>query len=289
MAFLQNKKRLMLPTVLLGVFVLSFLLRFADLGRRGRGECRVWFLDVGQGDAEFIETPNGMRLLVDGGPDRSILTKLGQILPPWDRRIDALVLSHSDADHVTGFPSVLEHYHVGTVYESGILGKSGPAHAFARFQVPRVLVKAGDAFQLGGASMEVLAPADAIPGSVPDLANTFSLVLRLSCGGHSVLLVGDLPAERERRIIPLQPKADVLKIAHHGSLTSSDPAFLEAVHPSAAVIEVGAHNTFGHPHAIILERLNKRGIRLFRTDRDGDILFRASGGRFTLEPRPLPF
>lgn len=274
----------------LGLLVgLALGLRVADLGVRSPGVCRVWFLDVGQGDAELVETPEGKRVLVDGGPDRSILAKLGEILPPWDRRLDAALLSHPDADHVTGLAAVLDRYQVGVVYESGVRGKSGAARAMAKDPVKHQDVRAGDRLAIGGATFEILAPADAVPGSVPDAANAFSVVAKLSCGGGTILLTGDLPGARERLLAGEDVSVDVLKVAHHGSVSSSDPAFLDAVHPSVAVIEVGEKNTFGHPHPAILERLNTRGIQTWRTDVHGDVLFEAGNGAWNVRPRPLPF
>jgi len=247
----------------------------------------VWFFAVGQGDAVLVETPGGKHVLIDGGPDRTVLTKVGQTLPPWKRRLDALVLTHPDADHVTGLAAVLERYAVDVVYESGRRGGSGADRFLAEWDVRRESVRAGDTFELDGVRFDVLWP-DYDPRAFAS-GNAASVVLRLTFGETSILLTGDIEKAEERALAAALPPTDVLKIAHHGSATSSDPAFLDAAQPAFAVVQAGEGNAFGHPVPLVVDRLRQRGIRLWRTDADGDVVLRAAGGEPILEARPLPF
>ncbi|MEI6510728.1 MAG: ComEC/Rec2 family competence protein [Candidatus Uhrbacteria bacterium] len=257
------------------------------------GELRVWFFDVGQGDSIFIETPDHHQILVDGGPSQEVLSKLGQVMQPWDRSIDAIVLTHPHKDHVAGLVSVLERYDVATVYDGGALSHTGEMDAFEADTVaehaPTKHLVAGDHFAYGDVTLEVLAPTKPIDGTYPKDPNEASVVMLVTYHDTTLLLTGDAPADVEHDILPEVGDVDVLKVGHHGSRTSSSTEFLDAVTPEFAIISDGIDNSYGHPHPATLQRLDDRHIRVERTDLDGDILLTSTGGEPTVEPSPLPF
>jgi len=257
------------------------------------GELRVWFFDVGQGDAILIETPDNRQILVDGGPSQAILSKLGQVLPPWDRSVDAVVLTHPHLDHVAGIVSVLERYDVAAVYDGGALARTGAMDAFEADIIAEGAtidhIVEGDRFAYGDVTLDVLAPSHPIDGTFPKDPNEASVVLLLTYGDTTILLMGDAPDDVERDILSTVGDVDVLKVGHHGSRTSSSTEFLDAVAPEFAIISCGIDNSYGHPHPATIQRLDDRGIRIERTDLDGDILLTSTGGEPTAEPSPLPF
>jgi competence protein ComEC len=244
---------------------------------------RVTFLDVGQGDAALIELPEGPRLLVDGGPGGARRFDVGErVLAPflWNRplaRLEAVALTHWDADHSGGLAAVLTHFHVGEFWESGRPPGGAPetVAALLRSRAPRRVLAAGQRLWLGSALITVLGPG-------PDpaqTANDQSLVLRLDWRGVSLLLAGDLGARGEALLLeragPVAALA--LKVAHHGSRFSSTAPFLERARPRLAVISVGARNPFRHPSVEALARLDAAGARVYRTDRDGAVILETDG------------
>ncbi len=248
------------------------------------GRLHVTFLDVGQGDAIFITLPDGRQLLIDGGASGTALTwRLGQEMPFWDRSLDVIINSHPDADHLGGFVPLLDRYHVEQVLVSDVEGES---RLFAAWQaelaedalVPAV-AQAGMQLALGrGITATILSP-DLTMGGIHE-PNNRSIVLHLQYGRVSFLLPGDIEAGVEQRLVAAGlPPATVLKSPHHGSKTSSSPAFLEAVDPQIVVISAGAGNGFGHPHAEVLDRYRERGMTILRTDEQGTITLSTDGRR----------
>ena len=205
---------------------------------------------MGQGDAILIEGDRGARLLVDGGPDPDrLLALLDARLPPWDRRVDLLVLTHPHEDHVGGFAALLERYHVGPIFEPGMLGPGPAYHAFdaALRAAGRVTGRLadGDTLRLDDAAITVHWPvAGSVPRLPPDTGkgiNDVSIVLDIRFGRRRLLLMGDTEEEVDPQLLQagLQGPVDVLKVAHHGSGTASTAPFLAAVQPRVAVVSVG--------------------------------------------------
>ena len=250
---------------------------------RPDGLLHVYVLDVGQGDALLVVTPNGRRLLVDGGPSPSaLLEQLGRQHAPWDRRLDVVLLTHPDLDHIGGLAAALGAYEVAWILdpmlESDTAEAADWAVAEAREGAEVVPAVAGTRLILdepAGVSAEVLwPPADTEPGAAGgalSALNNRSVVMRLTVGSTAVLLTGDLEMEGERALLQAgaDVRSDVLKVAHHGSASSTSSEFLAAVRPSLAVIGVGADNSFGHPGQAVLERLG--AIPVLRTDTDGAV------------------
>ncbi len=245
----------------------------------GRAD-RIVVLDVGQGDAILVESRDGARMLVDGGPDPDrVLAELDAILPPWDRRVDIVVLTHPHEDHVAGLVRVLERYRVGRVFEPGMRGAGPGWQAWDRalgHGPPRGTLATGARLRLGDISLDVLWPR---PGTVPTApastgtgVNNTSIVLLGTASGRHFLLMGDAEQGVDPELVAGGlPRLDVLKVAHHGSATATTAALLEATRPALALISVGAGNDFGHPAPSTLARLRGAGARVVRTDDDGRI------------------
>ena len=259
---------------------------------------RVTVLDVGQGDAILVEGSQGGRLLVDGGPDPDrLLVELDRRIPPWDRRIDVVVLSHPHEDHVAGLALLLDRYRVGRVLEPGMRGP-GPGYAawLERIGRPgraiRASIAAGDRLSVDEIGLSVLWPIRGqVPAEPTDTGtgiNNVSVVLLGSVGDRRFLLAGDVEEEIDPTLLTGGlPRLDLLKVAHHGSRTATTEEFVSAVRPRVAIASAGAGNPYGHPARATLERLAVAGARVYRTDQDGSVTvtFDASGMTVKTAPR----
>ena len=224
------------------------------------GRLHVIFLDVDQGDSILVVTPDGQRVLVDGGPDPvTAVRALNQHLPFWDRGIDLIVSTHADEDHLAGLVGVVQRHDVGAVVEG--VPEASPLYAqwrqaLAEKSIQPVAVHRGATIRLGeDLHLQTLNP---VLDSDRD-SNNNSVALRLQYGDVSFLLTGDIENEVELELLAeKQPVAStVLKVSHHGSRNSSSPFFLRAVNPAVAVVQSGSDNRYGHPHAEVVERLEK--------------------------------
>jgi competence protein ComEC len=198
------------------------------------------------------------------------------------RRLDVVAISHAHADHMGGIPAVLENFEAGEVWIAAAQPREDYAtllSLLARRGIPLVALHRGDVRKMAGVSFEVLGPAEDSGGK--PLHNDDSLVLRARYGRHSFLLTGDIEQRGEIRLVAddLLPADTVLKVAHHGSRTSSQPSFLARVRPAFAVISAGFQNPFGHPHPEILERLHQGNTAILRTDREGLVTVASDGNR----------
>lgn len=266
--------------------------------RLPRGQLEVNVLDVGQGDSIFVAFPNGRTMLIDGGGVPGVAWSSGvrssfdtgeEIVSPylWSRglkRIDVVALTHAHHDHIDGLLSVLENFRVGELWFGRFEDTPALARllAEARAHGVRVVQKEkGGSFAIGGVTGEVLWPED--ESRTEEVSNDDSLVIRLSDGGVSFLLPGDAQKKSEQQMVAEHDDlaADFLKVPHHGSKTSSTEDFLEAVHPKIAVVSAGEGNPFGHPAAETVGRYERDGIRLLRTDQDGEVTAMTNGA--TLE------
>jgi competence protein ComEC len=259
-----------------GLFFLAIFLFYFDW-QNSHKQFIFSMLDIGQGDALFIESPTGTQVLVDSGPPNKILGRLSQVMSPFDRSIDAIIITNPDQDHIGGFSDVLKNYKVGEVFEPGTWSDSKTyqnlEEEIKNKKIPDILAKRGMRLDLGGGSMlDILFP----DRDVTDWqTNDGSVVARLSYGNVSFMLTGDATAMTEKLILEDNPKSqlksDILKVGHHGSHNSSSPEFLEAVSPNDALISDGKNNKYGHPHQEVLDLLFKFGVNIFRTDQLGTI------------------
>lgn len=255
----------------------------------------VTFLDVGQGDGMFIETASGRRILIDGGPDARVVKKLARRLPTFDQTLDAIILTHPDADHLRGAFAAAEHFPVKALFMTGVFHPSATYHSFLSFiqqnHIPLYEGRAGESVDFGdGVRMDFLAPKHPVVGWVVAKTNNTAIVSRLQVGGRSFLFTADIEAPIEDQLLKAGiGHVDVLKVAHHGSKTSSEPAFLKAISPGLAVIEVGARNSYGHPAPVTLAHLYLTPA--FRTDKNGDVDMWTDGQRIwvqTVRANPCP-
>lgn len=265
------------------------------------GELELTMLDVGQGDATLLVTPEGSTILIDtgglGGYSSSTRLDTGEdIVAPylWSRgiqRIDTLVLSHLDFDHAGGAPAILRIFRPRNLWLAippaphPLLDRVRAAAKAAGVEM--VTRHAGERWESGGVTWRVLHPLANQHAEVrsAEHSNDDSLVLHAQYKAASVLFTGDIHQTGEQAMLSRGglPHADVLKVAHHGSRTSTGDAFLEAVAPSLGLVSAGWLNSYGHPNAAVVERLASRGVALFRTDRDGAITLRTDGRRWRYE------
>lgn len=242
----------------------------------------VAIIDVGQGDGIFIETPSGKQILIDGGPNRAVLSALGELMPFNDRTLDLMIVTNPDQDHIGGLVEVLNRYEVGTILEPGTVTKTKVYERMEELenQTPRVLTaRGGMMLNLGdGLRLEILAP---VANAKSWSTNDGSIVARLVYGSTEFMLTGDAPEKVERGLLATLPserlEADVLKVGHHGSKTSTSEDFVEAVKPKFAVISSGKDNRYDHPNQKTLETLESLGVPILRTDQLGTIIFESDG------------
>ncbi len=246
---------------------------------------KVDFLDVGQGDSEYIKTPSGKDILIDGGPDNSVLNQLGEVMAYSDHEIDLIILSHPHADHITGLVEVLKRYKVDEVWETGIAYPSATYDEFHRLvtadKIPDKKIKAGDSEDFGGVKITVLYPLSDLENKTIDNLNNSSDVVRLDYKNFSVLFPGDLEKAAQEKILRENIHATILKMPHHGSQNGAGEDFFKIVRPAVAIIEVGKNNTYGHPHAAALNLLKNLAIKYYRTDQDGRIQISSDGISYT--------
>jgi len=252
------------------------------------GRLHVAFLDVGQGDAILITTPEGRQVLVDGGPNPTrLLQELGSFMPFWDRSLDLVILTHPDEDHMAGLIPLFDRYRVERVLTGAptlVAEEAQPwREAVEAAGISIVVAQRGMEIKPGrGVRLEVLHPGAELLSGTPSDDNNNSIVLRLVYGQTSALLTGDLEVEGERTLMALgiSLAAQVLKVSHHGSGRATTSDFLRAVAPQLAVIQVGANNRFGHPAPEVLKRLAAANAQTLRTDLQGTIELISDGQRW---------
>lgn len=245
-------------------------------------ELRVSFLDVGQGDAIFIQSPSGVQVLIDGGPDASVIEELHKVMPLFDRSINLVIATHPDLDHVSGLTDVVKRFDVGFFLESGGKNENGAQEMLedllAKNKVERKLARRGEEYNLGaGVILSVLYPYSDVSKQE---SNAGSIIIQLTYGGHSFLLTGDAPNESELALVGTDGdrlQSTVLKFGHHGSDTSTSLAFLEKVQPLYGVVSAGKNNRYGHPHKDVLERASRFNVNVLQTSEWGTITFSTNG------------
>lgn len=275
-----TNRRVLIPLIglaLIGLVTLGWLTGRSD------GRLHVAFLDVGQGDAIFIQTPAGRQVLIDGGRYPSVvLDELGRQMPFWDRSIDIVMATHPDDDHIAGLVSVLERYRVSRLITSGPNSDDDPTfEALLRAadvkDTPVVAAQTGETFVLDdGVRLDILRVG---PMVGDDSTNETSIVTLLTYDQLSVLLMGDAGSAAEAELIRngRATNAIVLKAGHHGSNGSSSEAFIRAVRPQIVVISAGLDNSYGHPHPAVLERATAAGATILRTDLMGTLEIESDG------------
>jgi len=255
-------------------------------------EVKITFLDVGQGDASFIEFPDGEQMLVDCSIDARIIEALGRVMPYYDRDIDYMLITHPDSDHYGGCIDVLKRFDVKHVVYNGLqkekeqywneFMKAAKDEAGSQY----IELTKEDIWNIASSSLHFLYPDHSlkqdpkIPGDTKETnTNNSSIVFTLAYGTNSVLFTGDMETPLEQylmRVYGKQLDSDILKVGHHGSDSSSMQEFLDIVTPQKAVISVGTGNTFGHPSRRVLKRLDREGSNVLRTNIEGDVVVKLS-------------
>jgi competence protein ComEC len=247
-------------------------------------------LDVGQGDSLYIEGPTGVQVVIDGGPGSAVLRALPDVMPQFDRSLDAVIETHPDADHISGFVDLLKRYEVGAFIEPGIEKDTATAknleQEITELHIPRVIARRGMWLDLGGgARLKILFPDYDVSHINQNKDNEGGIVAHLVYGDTSVLLMADVDFDVENHLMAISDPSDlastILKVGHHGSKTSSGSAFVSEVDPQIAVISVGAKNTYGHPTARVLNLLASQHIETLRTDKSGTVVCRSNGAEFS--------
>lgn len=289
-----SKKHFITGSLIGLILLVSSIVSFPD------SRLHIIFCDVGQGDAAYIRAPNGMDMLIDGGPNEKVLSCLGKHMPFYDRTIDVIVLTHPQNDHLAGLISVVERYTV-KYFVIGVEGNSSEGYKklIALLKEKKIPVKnlySGDEFALGEVKFQVLWPekkwvTEHTQNRNPQLAdnaqssnenilglstqtdlNFFSYNLYLKYRNFDALFTGDadskIQLEIEKTVV--LPDIEVLKVPHHGSKTGMLSQFLDHLKPEIAVISVGK-NSYGHPAEQTINQLQSRNIVVRRTDREGDI------------------
>lgn len=243
---------------------------------------RVHFMDVGQGDAILVQTPDGVQALIDGGPDSSVLRELSRELGYFDRSIDVIVATHPDKDHIGGLADVFERYAVANIVKTDNLSDTAVARMYESLVAAEgsniIYANRGQRIALGASTtLEILYPE----GEVRDLeSNTSSIVAKLEYGSTAFMLTGDSPKSIEEYLVLTQGEhlhADVLKVGHHGSRTSTSELFLAEVSPQYAVVSAGRDNSYGHPHLEVTDALFNAGVETYSTAESGTITFISDG------------
>ena len=285
MEFVRKHAILFAAGVLVGINLIIWQQVYAG-GEVSSHELKVFYLDIGQGDATFIEAPNGNQMLIDGGrTDNKVLQELGEVMPVGDRSIDVVLATHPDADHIGGLPEVLKRYDVQYYFESG--NETKDTGIFKTLEKTleetsprRVVTRRGERITLDsdtGVYVDVLYP-DRDVSKVE--SNDASFVGKLTYGETCFIFSGDASQNIERYILKTDSgnlNCQVLKTGHHGSKTATSPEWAKAISPQYAVISAGKDNTYGHPNKETLDTLAKFGIKIFRTDRNGRIEIDSDG------------
>jgi competence protein ComEC len=283
----KNTRNLVLGLLVILFFfnVLAWIVVF-DLAKPKFLE--VNFFDVGQGDAIFIETPKRQQILIDGGPSSVILEKLGKEMPFWDKTIDLIILTHPERDHLAGLIEVLKKYRIENILWTGIIRDTAEfkewQNSIKEEKAQIKIAQVGQKIIAGRTIIDILYPFENLEGKIFKDSNNTSIIGKLIFGENSFLFTGDIYQSAEKEILDrgLDVNSGVLKVAHHGSKTSSSEEFIAEVSPEIAVILVGKENSYGHPNSEVLEIFKKFGIKVLRTDLDDDIKIISDGKNYEI-------
>lgn len=245
----------------------------------------VDFLNVGQGDSAFIETPQGHQIIIDGGPNSDVLAKLAFLMPFFDKDLDMVILTHPEKDHMQGLLEVLKNYKADVILWNGVKREGQDYEKWLavlekqkKLGAKIIIAQSSETITAGDLKINVLYPLLSLENKEVKSANETSVVTKLTFGKKSFLFTGDIDMAVERKIVKSGQNitADVIKIAHHGSKYSTSDEILQSVNPWLAAIEVGK-NSYGHPTSEVLNKLANFGIKVERTDIAGDIKLLCDG------------
>jgi competence protein ComEC len=277
----KNKIRILIVLFVITIIIWVFVFREA----KQNDILEIDFFDVGQGDGIFVETGDGKQMLVDGGPSNVILEKLGKEMGFYDRYIDLVILTHPEYDHINGLIEVIKRYNIGAIITTGVVRDTNQYKEWIKIieqkNIPIYIAQLGGQIDFGNnIKMDILYPFENLVGQEVSNTNNSSIVGKLVYKDFEVLLTGDIEKSVERKLVNsgIDLKADVLKVPHHGSKTSSTEEFLQAVNSVINIIQAGKDNKYGHPHQEVLERM----ANVLVTGQIGDLEILSNGRLFRL-------
>ena len=279
----MNFLRTFIGPIIVGLFLfINIFIWSAVLANERDGLLTVAFLNVGQGDAIFIEAPNGNQMLVDGGPNTAVVRELSKIMQFSDRSIDVVVATHPDKDHISGLIEVFKRYEVLMYLDPGVVHGTGEYQTLLQMVenegISVTYARRGMNIALGdGVYVEILFPDRDVSNVETNLG---SIVMKVVYGETEFMLTGDSPVSIEKYLTSIDGKgleSDVLKAGHHGSKTSNSERFIGFVNPQIVIISAGKDNRYGHPHKEVLDILNKFDIEIVNTADVGTIVFTSDG------------
>jgi competence protein ComEC len=277
----MNKKLLTILFIIVIAFIFTSIKGSGNVRGIEDGSLVVYFLDIGQGDATLIRTPEGNDILIDGGPDNMLVQKLGEYLPFYDRVIETIILTHPDSDHVTGLVEVLKRYDVEQIIMTGANHESANYKIFLDNIDSSTEIKfitSPEIVQLGEfVAFDVLWPKQDWQGLVPENVNNTSIAGRVIYASTSIMMTGDLESEELLLDLNVELDSDIYQVGHHGANNANDLKFVEEVQPEYSVISAGENNRFGHPNYRTLKNLERVKSNILRTDILGDIIFISNG------------
>ena len=282
---MKNLKKYLPYILILIILAIAIYIWLVVLSNKDSKMLKVAFLDVGQGDAIYIETPNKKQVLIDGGKDSKLIYSLSKVMPFADRSLDLVIITHRDMDHIGGLPMLLEGYRVDRVIDNGAKGETEVSNLIdekiQNRSIEKVIARDGMRITLDqkrNIYLDIIYPNKEIEGM--DL-NDGSVVAKLIYGQNSFLFTGDAGVYAENLIMWEETEGDldidVLKLGHHGARSSSSLLWLEKTSPELAIISAGKNNSYGHPHKEILERLESLKIPFLSTVDTGTILIKSDG------------
>jgi competence protein ComEC len=278
---------------LLGILALANIFIWLGVASKQQEDVvTIAFLNIGQGDAIFIESPTGNQIIIDGGPARKILSELRKVMPFYDRSINTILVTNPDADHYAGFIDVLRGYKVREIIYPGTHSDTS-TYAYYKNEVIKeqastTIARRGMVYNLGGgAELYILFPDRDISNLD---SNAGSTIAKLVYKNTSVMLTGDATSATENYVVDLSGEipdggiqSDILKVGHHGSRTSASEKFVRAINPRYAVVSYGCNNRYGHPHKETVELYQKLNIPLLSTCEHGTIIMKLDGTNVELD------
>lgn len=282
MVFGLSMKKIIVVSLLIFCNLIALSV-FLDL--QEEGDLEVVFLDVGQGNAALVQTPQRHNILIDGGPEDEIVKSLSEELPFWNREIDLMILSHPHSDHLSGFVEILDRYNVKKVLWNGQKTDSLTYERWkSKLDMPTKLAQRGQRVDLGEGYLDVLHPPKKFDHEKD--VNRNSVVNRIHKGDQAVLLTGDIFKQDEKKLLKkeeicqeenygwcrvMQLPSQVLELSHHGSSTSNSSEFIKRVAPQVGLISAGKDNRYNHPHSKVIEMLKDNQVEIHRTYKDGKL------------------
>jgi competence protein ComEC len=281
---LQKYMKQKIPQVTLALFIFTTLILWLFYSDLPDGKLHAYALDVGQGDAIFVRTPGGKKILVDGGPENYVLERLSEVMSYFDRTIDMVILTHPHADHIDGLVQVLKRYEVKLVLLTGVEYSYSAYDEFIRTIAEKEIpfsfsVSTNDYVIEPGVHLDILYPIDPIVGEEFHNVNDSSIAAIISHGKTRLLLTGDAEIEEEIEILktPANISIQLMKAGHHGSRTATSKKLLDSAQPRAVFITVGEDNKFDHPHTETLQLLDTGAVSIGMTKNHGTVEYVSDG------------